>query len=102
MTTHSQLLKDAENMFETAMHVLDTKGRDYAPEGDALSEFYGTANLLGITPQQVWAVHFMKQVKAVLRYVKDGKLSSETLESRLTDIINYAAILGSLDTEEDA
>jgi hypothetical protein len=101
MIHHDGLMADAKDLFDGALHILDTKGRDYAPLDDALHEFRETAELLGITPEQVWGVHFMKQVRAVLRFVKDGKLDSEGIESRLGDVVNYAAILRSLHNEKE-
>lgn len=91
--THDELMQVADALTDDVKKVLDKKGLDYAPRDDALHEFRTTAEALGITPQQVWAVHFMKQAKAVLRYCKDGRLDSEGIDSRLADVTAYAILL---------
>jgi hypothetical protein len=91
--THDELMQVAESLTNDVKIVLDQKGLDYAPEHDALHEFRTTADSLGLRPEQVWAVHFQKQAKAVLRYCKDGKLDSEGIYSRLADVMAYAILL---------
>lgn len=94
--THEELMQVAEALTMDVKQVLDKKGLDYAPPEDALHEFRTTAEAIGITPEQVWAVHFMKQAKATLRYCKDGKLDSEGILSRLADIMAYAILLNAI------
>lgn len=94
--THAELMDFASALTENALQTLHVKGQDYAPTTDALHEFRTTADALGLTPEQVWAVHFQKQAKAVLRYCKDGKLDSEGVDSRLQDVINYAILLSAI------
>jgi hypothetical protein len=91
--THDDLIQYSQGHGVSVQMTLETKGKDYAPLDDALHEFRTTAEAIGITPEQVWAVHFMKQVKAVLRYCKDGKLDSEGIDSRLVDVSAYAVLL---------
>lgn len=94
--THAELMEHAAALMIRAGDTLKKKGLDYAPTTDALHEFRTTADTLGLTPEQVWAVHFQKQAKAVLRYCKDGKLDSEGVDSRLQDVINYAILLSAI------
>ncbi len=96
--THDELLDAAADVMNAALIELETKGADYAPLDDALNEFTTTADRMGLRPEQVWGVHFGKQSAAVMRFCRDGVLDSETLESRITDIIAYAAILYAMTT----
>lgn len=77
-----------------------TKGKDYAGDDDALSNFKRQADRLGLSPEQVWAVYFSKHVDAVMSYCKNGQVESEPIEGRLHDIIVYSFLMLGL-VEED-
>jgi len=97
---------DFDKMFEesiTAMRsLLCSKGADYSDDNDRLSNFKIIADLVGITPLQVWAVYKLKHTIAIMNYVKKGKLESEPIESRFFDENNYGMLgLGLIKEKED-
>src|SRR3954447_952617 len=77
------------------------KGKDYAGDTDALSNFKRTAELTGLTPYQVWAVFVNKHWDAVNSFVRNGgQLESEPIEERLHDLIVYCFLMLGLIEEE--
>jgi hypothetical protein len=72
---------------------LARKNTDYADNKEFLYNFYQVAERTGLKPFQVWNVYLQKQLMAVERYVRDGELASEPIESRFMDSIAYL-ILG--------
>ncbi len=74
-------------------HLLKAKGHDYTRgQADRLANFHETAKDLNLTPEQVWAVHFHKQVCAVMTWAATGQLESEALSERFVDIRNYCLL----------
>ena len=51
---------------------------------------------IGLTPLQVWAIYFYKHIAAIETYVKNGSVSSEPIEGRIADAINYLILLRAL------
>jgi len=90
----------AKDRFAKCAKLLMTKGKDYAGDQDALSNFKGIAHRLGISKYQVWSVYFMKHVRAIINSIKanpeNPQVESEPLEERITDVINYAVLLEAL------
>ena len=83
--------------------LLTVKGADYTRhDPDRLSNFKNNAKGIGLTPEQVWAVYFMKHIDAIMSYVKTGKLESEALTGRLDDAINYLYLFEALVKDLDA
>lgn len=98
----SKLAPEFEEFVAKARDIYNRKGQDYTigqAEQDRLANFRATAEMLGISMMQAWAVHFYKHVSAIFAYCKTGKTESEGIEGRLLDIMNYA-ILGNLITKE--
>jgi hypothetical protein len=61
---------------------------------DVLHNFKRDALQAGITPMQNWLTHFLKQVAAVVSYVRFPEVKpSEPLVSRLGDIRTYCKLL---------
>ena len=80
--------------------VMKGKGFDYtAGDDDRLINFKNVGARIGLSPKQCWAVYFLKQVDSVLTVIKTGRSESEPIESRFTDIINYALLGLALFTE---
>ena len=82
-----------EETFADALNLNRTKGKDYAGDDDALSNFKAAADRLGVTPEQVWAVYADKHWSAIMAYCSEGKLESEPIESRVKDVIVYCVLL---------
>lgn len=78
----SELSKKAEEIRER-------KGRDYCDGFDRLSNFKHIAKQLNLDPMQVWGVYFLKQIDAINTYIKTGELSSEPIEERFCDALNF-------------
>lgn len=96
--------KDFDALFEETVSemklILCQKGKDYSSEEDRNSNFKEIAELIGITPQQVWSVYFMKHVISVMNFVKKGVLHSEPIEGRILDSLNYLVLFRSLVKEK--
>lgn len=75
--------------------LIATKGHDYTiASPDRLFNFKFVGDLLGLRPEQVAAVYWLKHVMAILTHLKTGKLeSSEPIEGRFLDEANYALLL---------
>ncbi|MCW0193380.1 MAG: hypothetical protein OJJ55_19020 [Rhodococcus sp.] len=99
--THDDFNGFVSNFVNEAAAEVKRKNADYAGSSPSpFAAFDETAATLGLTREQVWAVFYMKHVRAVLRWVADGSLDSETIESRLLDLIAYPAILYAMINEE--
>lgn len=77
---------------DTAIRTNETKGKDYAPGTDILANFYRVAQVTGVDALVVWGVYVTKHVEALNAYVTTGKLESEPIDSRIVDVIVYAAL----------
>ena len=73
--------------------ILNEKGHDYSAENDRLGNFKRLAAALSLDPCEIWAVYTAKHCEAILTWVREKKLESESLRSRFIDLRNYA-ILG--------
>lgn len=98
--TRSELIAHADQTFSDALDILKAKGQDYALDGDALANFKSVAERTGQTPLQVWAVYFQKHAMSIEAFVRNGKVESEPIESRVHDAINYLLFLVPLATEQ--
>jgi len=89
--TLNKLIRDARIRQDS---ILTAKGADYTRhEEDRLSNFRRSARAVGLTPQIVWAVFFMKHIDAIMAYIKTGHAESEAIEGRIDDAINYLFLL---------
>lgn len=82
-----------EETFADALNLNRKKGKDYAGDEDALSNFKQAAVQLDTTPEKVWAVYAHKHWSAIMAYCAEGKLESEPIESRVKDVIVYCVLL---------
>lgn len=77
------------------------KNKDYADhegddQGNTFENFDNIASELGLTSEMVVWVYLSKQLRALQRYVRYGKLESEPLKSRIMDARIFLAILGGI------
>ena len=91
--TQDQLCAFAEQFFADAMKLRETKGNDYSRKENAFANFISSAASLGLSVPQVWAVYAKKHWDAIMRFCRDGFVESESLRSRLLDVVVYASIL---------
>ena len=84
-----------------ANRIVAAKRPDYTQESDdVLQNFKDAAAQAGITPLQVWLVHFHKQYSAVARFAKNPSCSpSEPIINRFADLRNYLQLGFALYTE---
>jgi hypothetical protein len=76
--------------------IYDRKGNDYTRgkgDIDRLDNFREAAAGAGISILQSWYVYAYKHWSAVIRFVREGRVESEPIESRLYDVINYVVLL---------
>ena len=93
ISRHDELVALHDALTRQAREVCVGKNKDYGNvKNDTLSNFYQTADMLGISPQQACLTHMYKHFAALCRHARDGKLDSETLRGRVVDIINYSVI----------
>lgn len=100
-----QLMYLAEETFERVRSLQRTKGKDYAGEDDALSNFKDAAAGLGVGPMTIWTVYAHKHWSAIVSFCKNGQTESEPIMGRIDDLITYLVLLKGLIVEaqgEDA
>jgi hypothetical protein len=81
-------------LWDACGDLLIRKGADYAGSEDRLANFKRNADQVGLTPLQVWGIYINKHWDAIMTFVRTGAVSSEDIQSRFQDAINYL-ILGS-------
>ena len=76
---------------ECASGVMSLKQPEYTGESeDVLHNFKSTADLVGISPLEVWSVFFIKHVQSVTSHAKNPNLEeSEPIKERYVDLLNY-------------
>ena len=76
---------------ECAEGVMSLKQPEYTGENeDVLHNFKSTADLVGISPLEVWSVFFIKHVQSVTSHAKNPDLKeSEPIKERYVDLLNY-------------
>lgn len=84
-----------EKLRKQLIELADLIMKDKQPEytnlnPDVLHNFKTTAENLGLTAQEVWAVFFYKHVQAILSHASNPDLNAaEPISSRYADAINY-------------
>src|SRR3990172_4068329 len=82
--------QDIDQFLEECFEMMRRKGADYQQgNDDLLYQFRAMAADLDITPEKAWGVLFRKHLGAVWSYVKKGKTESESIQSRIKDLIVY-------------
>jgi len=83
--------------------ILTTKGKDYAGNEDANSNFKMVAERVGqpgVDKYMTWAVYFMKHLMSIETWLRTRKLESEPLITRIADAVNYLLILMTMLAED--
>lgn len=89
-----------ESMFKQCRELLETRGADYSRnEPDVLSNFKRCAQDLDMRAVEIAWVYARKHLDSIVSYIKTGT-SSEPIESRVADAINYLLIIYCLLREE--
>jgi hypothetical protein len=84
--------------------LLVVKGGEYAGDGDRLANFKRGAALTGCTPLQVAFIYASKHYDGIASFVKTSaagtpRPSSEPIEGRFDDLINYCLLMKALVVE---
>ena len=85
--------------FAACMTMIRAKNADYSQgeqKGDRIAAFRRISKDIGVSMEKVWAIFCQKHWGAVMKYVKDGILESESIDGRINDIINYCVLLGAI------
>lgn len=93
--------------FAEINRLLIVKGGEYANAEDRLANFRRGAALTGCTPLQVLFIYMSKHYDAVASFVQtsakgEARPSSEPIEGRLDDLINYCLLAKALIREQAA
>lgn len=88
-------LQIREQVLSTAKDTEDKKRASYTSGNEnVLHNFVRDGEIAGIPPMQNWLAHFLKQVAAIVSFVKNPEIEpSEPLVSRAADLINYAVLM---------
>jgi hypothetical protein len=80
--------------------LLVNKGREYAGDEDALGNFKTGLDIGVSSTQKLW-IFLDKHLSSIKSYIKhDQTFSNETIESRISDAINYLFLLRCLIVEK--
>lgn len=91
--THEDYAKHVQEFTDEMRAVTEAKNADYsAGTSDAMRNYYELSQASGCTPFQAWMVLMMKHVTAIMRFSKDGRVSSESIHGRFIDLANYAML----------
>lgn len=100
---HNAMENIIDRTFAQVKGLRETKGKEYATEEDTLADFKEVAEEAGITPYQVWATYVKKHERAIDTFIREGGVKSESIESRIVDVVVYHLLLLGLiqDLEEE-
>lgn len=80
-------------LYQQCLGILDTKGVDYTPDNIALAEAVETAWEEGTTPEKILWTMMRKHYSAIRRFIQAGRVESEPIRGRFTDVVNYFALI---------
>lgn len=103
---NERFAKLVDETVEKMRHLMVTKGSEYAPGHDRLSNFKTGAALTGTTPMQTCLIYLSKHYDSVATFVRDDasgqhRVRSESIEGRLDDLMNYCILMKGLVTEQN-
>ena len=89
--TQKEFIETKKYILEKALDIMNAKQPEYTNKSiDVLHNFKSTAESIGITPMEVWAVFFNKHIQAILSHAGDPSMhQAEPIDSRYADAINY-------------
>tara|TARA_Y100000114_G_scaffold54682_1_gene49990 strand:+ start:491 stop:841 length:351 start_codon:yes stop_codon:yes gene_type:complete len=85
-----------EDFLKKTLKLSDDKRIEYTEghhELNVLWNFENIGKTLGLSPMKVLSVYLLKHTSSVFNYLKEGKTYSESIEGRISDIINYLLLL---------
>ena len=89
--TQKEFIETKKYILEKALDIMNAKQPEYTNKSiDVLHNFKSTAENIGITPMEVWAVFFNKHIQAILSHACDPYMhQAEPIDSRYADALNY-------------
>jgi hypothetical protein len=94
-----------DNFLHETLDLSDKKRIEYCngnQYNDVHTNFKVISSKLGLTPMQVLSVYLNKHIESLSSFFKTGNTySDETIESRVSDIINYLLLAMSMKADED-
>lgn len=86
-----EFIETKKYILEKALDIMNAKQPEYTNKSiDVLHNFKSTAESIGITPMEVWAVFFNKHIQAILSHAGDPYMhQAEPIDSRYADALNY-------------
>lgn len=85
--------------FADCMEMIRKKNADYTQgteKRDRIGAFRRIGADIDVPMTKVWAIFAQKHWGAVMKFVKDGQVESEPIDSRINDLINYFVLLGAI------
>lgn len=97
-------MEAVNKIIKKCLDTLDIKNKEYSSDNDVLSNFKESKEF-GLTQFQSWAIFFNKHKSSIYNAIKNNPEnpdtnSSEDLESRIIDCINYLLLLYCLKEEK--
>lgn len=94
-----------DNFILQTLNLSDKKRIEYCngnQDVDVHTNFKVIGEKLGLTPMQVLSVYLNKHIESLSSFFKTGiTYSDETIESRVSDIINYLLLAMSMKNDQD-
>tara|TARA_R100001460_G_scaffold44151_2_gene80760 strand:- start:8913 stop:9251 length:339 start_codon:yes stop_codon:yes gene_type:complete len=89
--TKQEFEENKKYLLDKCQEIMDAKQPEYTQKNiDVLNNFKTTAESIGITPMEVWAVFFNKHIQAILSHAGDPNMhQAEPIDSRYADALNY-------------
>ncbi len=97
--THKQREEIITSVLQEAEKLREVKGNDYSGTEDCNSNFKRLGKKLNLTPETILWVYLTKHLDSIETFIREGKVASEPIDSRIIDSINYLLILQSLINE---
>ena len=106
---NNDFIERAEGLFQYCVETMETKGLEYmAGDNDRFSNFKRIARKYNVPTELVCAIYLEKHLDSIANFIrlkcsgnkaKDIKLT-EPISGRITDAINYLALLEGIINEE--
>ena len=85
-----------DKFWKETLALSDAKRIEYT-EGNhkenVLWNFENIAESIDLKPMQVLSIYLHKHISSLMNYLKSGKVYSEPIEGRISDIINYLLLM---------
>lgn len=98
--TFEEFDRHTETLFEEIRQMRDTKGKEYAGDGDRFDNFNRLSVEADLTREKIWQVYFTKHWDAIKSFIKHGReFSDEKIHGRILDAIVYLMLLDGMIVE---